>query len=328
MGTTATEAPLALAGALAKFLFVFKHPMVVTFENYASSVFKGVTYMATKAIRADLTPEMRQALDVSAAAGGVGAMMAFYEFIRDAINADKDSIMMSYTETFNPFQLTRDATNLFYASIVAPLLGTPVSEEAHREIVASNVAFAMNLLGGKQIGQAIKEDGGAYEFLTGMRKVLDIPEIMHDIIMNPEVTDGDISVLFDKRAEFRQATSTLTSSDPIWWAQRLTELAFLRDPNDPQTTKRFQQDTAMRTFASGLFGMSVWRKNPEYVRRAAYSGYYRIENHKRHRDFIARTGGRYGSQYNQASQNMVQSLINYGKVFPPTPKAPQIRLAM
>ena len=320
LGDTAKTAPLALAGAVGKLLYVFRHPMVVTFENYASSMFRNIETLKSKEVLANMSPASRKALDFSAGAGIVGFLMAVYEFMRDAVLVDKPSLQVSLTETFNPFQLTRGGGYLLYASVVAPILGTPVSEEAHREIVASNVAFALNMIGGKGIGQAIKEDHSSAEYLQSFKKIVDLPELLLDVMTNPEVTHGNSSRLFETRTELRRATTGLTSLDPIWWIERAIEFQFIRDPNNPDSVnQKYQVDTVRNSLASA-FGLSVWRNNPDMVRRTRMNTYYQYESGRRHQEYYRKSGGRAGRVYNTASASQLEALRRYGKIYAPKPQ--------
>lgn len=262
MGDTAENAAMVTAGAMAKFLYAFRHPMITNVEAFLTTMGKLGAYWTDPAFRKSITPEMQKVFSAMSGAAGLGLSMACYEFYRDAIRADHNSVQVGLTETFNPFQDFRNPMNLFYASVMAPLLGSPLSDEAYNEIKASNIRFMLNLLGGKEVSAVVREDGGMQEFLDKMKLNFDLPRIALETVIYPEFTHGKLNRLYEQQYALRTATGNLTAADPLWLVERAAELAFIRDPINPEgVNDRFAQDNIRKMLLS-MIGVSVWQNNP------------------------------------------------------------------
>jgi hypothetical protein len=287
-GDTANDPFHVVMGAVGKLMYAFVHPMVVNIDAFVHTLAKTGVYFNDSTLKNMLTPSMRASIQTALGTGSFGFFYAMYEFYRDAIAADKDHVKIGLTETFNPLQNMREPLNLFYASIVAPIIGAPLSEEAYKEIAASNARFALNLLGGREAEAAIREDGGMQEWMDKLGKVMDLPSVIYDVIVNQEYTNGDMNILYDKRAELREAFGGTTASDPVGLIADAIDIAFIRDPQNPnQVMSRMDKDRYARIISKAL-GISVWRTNPETVFKSYKSNEWREYANNRASRYISK----------------------------------------
>lgn len=261
MGDTAETTGQVIAGSIAKFLYVFRHPTIVNTEAFLGTMSRLGAYWSDPVYRDSISPEMKKVYANISRTAGVGIAAACYELYRDAVRADHNSLQFGITETFNPFQDLREPMNMAYASIIAPMIGAPLSDEAYQEIKARNVAFILNLLGGKEISAVVKEESGMQGLLDNMKRGLDFPRLAVETIIYPEYTHGKINKLYEKQHELRGSLGSAISIDPLWLAERGIEMAFVSDPARPDLTASFRQQTLIKSIAT-MMGLSVWQNNP------------------------------------------------------------------
>ena len=279
LGDTTNNPMLCLAGAMFKMLYVFRHPMVTNVENFNTALARWGVSITTPELRKTLTPELKKAYKNTSAMVGLGVVFALYEFMRDAVFADRDSIQIGYTETFNPLQDFRNPINLLYASVVAPLFNLNISEEAYQRILANNVKFVMNMLGGNRFADVINADEGLSEVMPRIERIWDLPVYVFNTIFYPStvqgMTGGKTNVLYAKRQEMRDQFGNLTKLDPVWWFERTLEAWRIKDPSNwNDVNKTFLKNTLGADFQTFL-GLSVWKTNPQPIFWSTNSSYDR-----------------------------------------------------
>jgi len=311
----ASKSGAALTGALLKWLYMFRHPMLVNTENTLLSITE-LLYDKSMSGTVDRNKIAKGGM-ISAA-----LMFATYELFKDILW--EQEAYVGSLETLNPLQDLNKPMRLAMASILAPIFGLKVTEENARKIEAENIRFLANMLGGNALASAYREDRTMKDFYQSWVNVFNLPSTLLDVIIhgsNEVVSNGKTNALYDKRHQFRKQWGELTSLDPIWLVERLIEYNTIKDPYDKASTVAFRKDTMLKNLATWV-GISVYGNTPERVWNAYGSTYWSDQAYDDTKTYLSK---RRLYPYNSRTANrFVNSIENYGKA--PSPSSEIVRI--
>jgi len=319
LGDTAENGVLAAAGAMLKWIYMFRAPMANNIDNFMQSASKIGDFIGGS--RQDMTAEEIRNTKVAMLTTSGLALYALMDMMKETVLSESKIFDLEWNqlETFNPFQEYKRPMNLVFASTIAPLFNLRISEEAFKEIKASNIAFVLNMLGGREASDVIQNDGGMSEFLNKFTAIIDLPTAFTDFVINGEGhvnARGNMGVLYDKQREFRDAWGNTTNLDPVWMLQRVFEHFAISDtnPTDRNRDAAFKAQNIGRNLLQFL-GLSVWVRNPQIVAKSVGSQRRAWDGYERGLSYIRKAKYYRGTTNATLAERQINSMQKYGKFF-------------
>ncbi len=256
LNDTATTVPGAMAGMALKVWNTFRSVATYGFDNYVKS---GIDFGY------ELGREGFNASATTYGAAGFGAIALSVLSLVMTMLKNEHSIVFSPLQAIGPINEPVAALKAIGVQ-AACLMGANISDANYQLVKEDAIGYFMGALGGRYLA-----DKWTREAQNRLSFGNDPITTTIDVIANGEIA-GNLkhginasTSLYKARARLRDSWSPLMMSDPIYLAERLVELGFIKG-GDISANKKFFVDTAKNTLAS-MTGLSIYAMPENATRR-------------------------------------------------------------